>query len=171
MGEELVDRAVARLPRERRARTPRSRTWDLPLREETVDVAALAASLRARHALDARVADHLARLCGAEAEALAAAAAPEELRPIGGSRHCAAELRYLWRRECAATLCDLLERRTRVALRAAGQGLPELPRLAAAVAEEAGWDDARRAEEMARYAASVRRSYQIADPRSSRRAA
>jgi glycerol-3-phosphate dehydrogenase len=61
--------------------------------------------------------------------------------------------------------------RTRIALRAAGQGLPELDRLAGVVAEEAGWDDARRAEERAAYAAAVRRHYQIADPRSARRAA
>jgi glycerol-3-phosphate dehydrogenase len=171
MGEELVDRALARLPREDRRRAGRSRTFDLPLREEAVDVAALAAALRARFALDAPVADQLARVCGAEAEGLLASTPPEEHRPIGGSRHCAAELRFAWRHECAASLCDLLERRTRVALRAVGQGLPELPRLAAVAAEEAGWDEARRSEEQARYAASVRRHYQIADPRASRRAA
>jgi glycerol-3-phosphate dehydrogenase len=171
MGEALVDRALARLPRERREQAGRSRTWWLPLRDEALDAPALAATLRARFDLDARVAGHLARSCGAEAEALLAATPPEEHRPIGGSRHCAAELRFAWRHECPATLCDLLERRTRVALRAAGQGLPELSRLADVVAEEAGWDEARRSEEMASYAASVRRHYQIADPRSSRRAA
>ena len=171
MGEALVDRAVARLPHDRRPESPRSRTWALPLREAGVPVEALAESLRARFALDARVADQLARVCGAEAEALLLATPAEEHRPIGGSRHCAAELRYAWRHECPATLCDLLERRTRLALRAAGQGLPELARLAAVAGEEAGWDEARRAEEMAAYAASVRRHYQIANPRSARRAA
>jgi glycerol-3-phosphate dehydrogenase len=171
MGETLVDRALARLPRDERRRAGRSRTFDLPLRAEPVDVPALAALLRARFALDPRVAEHLARACGADAEGLLAATPPEEHRPIGGSRHCAAELRFAWRHECAAGLCDLLERRTRIALRAAGQGLPELVRLAAVVAEEAGWDEARCAEERALYAASVRRHYQIADPRSSRRAA
>ncbi len=170
-GQALVDRALARLPRDERRRAGRSRTFHLPLREDAPDVAALARTLRAHFALDARVADHLARVCGEEAEVLRASTAAEEHRPIGGSRHCAAELRFAWRRECAASLCDLLERRTRIALRAVGQGLPELPRLAAVVAEEAGWDEARRAEEQARYAASVRRHYQIADPRSSRRAA
>jgi glycerol-3-phosphate dehydrogenase len=171
MGEALVDRALARLPRERRRQAGRSRTWELSLRDEALDVAALSGALRARFDLDVRVADHLARSCGGDAEPLLAATAPEEHRPIGGSRHCAAELRWAWRHECPASLCDLLERRTRVALRAAGQGLPELARLASVVAEEAGWDEARRAEEMASYAASVRRHYQIADPRSSRRAA
>jgi glycerol-3-phosphate dehydrogenase len=171
MGETLVGRALAQLPRELRAQAGPSRTWQLPLRDEALDVAALAATLCARFELDARVADHLARSCGAGAEALLAATPPEEHRPIGGSRHCAAELRFAWRHECPATLCDLLERRTRIALRAAGQGLPELPHLAAVVGEEAGWDEARRTEEMAAYAASVRRHYQIANPRSSRRAA
>jgi glycerol-3-phosphate dehydrogenase len=171
MGEALVDRAIARLPHERRAQIGRSRTWELPLRESGEPVEPLAEALRARFAVDARVADHLARVCGSEAEALLAGTPPEEHRPIGGSRHCAAELRFAWRRECAATLCDLLERRTRIAIRAAGQGLPELARLAAVAAEEAGWDEARRQDEMARYAAAVRRHYQIADPRASRRAA
>jgi len=171
MGEQLVDRALARLPGERRAQLGRSRTWELGLRDEAIDVPALAAELTARFSLDARVADQLARCCGADAEALLAATPPEEHRPIGGSRHCAAELRYAWRHDCPSTLCDLLERRTRIALRAAGQGLPELDRLAGVVAEEAGWDDVRRAEERAAYAAAVRRHYQIADPRSARRAA
>jgi glycerol-3-phosphate dehydrogenase len=171
MGEALVDRALAHLPRERRARMGPSRTASLPLREETIDSAVLAAELAARFELAAPVADHLARVCGADAEALLASTRPEEHSPIGGSRHCAAELRHAWRRDCPADLCDLLERRTRVALRAAGQGLPELARLAAVVAEEAGWDEARTAEEAACYAASVRRHYQIADPRASRHAA
>jgi len=171
MGEELVDRALARLPHDRRPESSRSRTWALPLRETSLPVEPLAAELRARFALDARVADQLARVCGAEAETLLAATPAEEHRAIGGSRHCAAELRFAWRHECPATLCDLLERRTRIALRAAGQGLPELARLAAVAAEEAGWDDARRTEEMARYAAAVRRHYQIANPRQAKRAA
>jgi glycerol-3-phosphate dehydrogenase len=171
MGEELVDRALARLPHERRAHAGKSRTWELPLRATREPIEALAADLRARFALEPRVADHLARLCGAEAEALLAATPAEEHRPIGGSRHCAAELRFAWRHECPATLCDLLERRTRIALRAAGQGFPELARLAAVAGEEAGWDEARRAEEMSLYTAAVRRHYQIANPRSARRAA
>ena len=171
MGEVLVDRALARLPRARAAAAGRSRTFERPLRDDAAPLAELAAALRARFELDPRVADHLARRCGSEAEALLASTAAAEHRPIGGSRHCAAELRFAWRQECAASLCDLLERRTRVALLAAGQGLPELPELAAVVAEEAGWDEARRAEEMALYAAAVRRQYQIADPRHARRTA
>ena len=172
MGEALVDRALARLPRERRAQAGRSRTWSLPLRDDAIDAPALAAALRAR--FDARRARRRATWRAAAAPRPRRSSprrAPRSTGPIGGSRHCAAELRFAWRRECPATLCDLLERRTRVALRAAGQGLPELSQLASVVAEEAGWDEARRAEEMASYAASVRRHYQIADPRSSRRAA
>lgn len=171
MGEVLVDRALARLPRERAAAAGRSRTFERPLRDDAAPAAALAAGLEARFGVDARVAAQLARRCGSEAEVLLASTPAAEHRPIGGSRHCAAELRFAWRRECPASLCDLLERRTRVALLAAGQGLPELAELAAVAAEEAGWDEARRAEEMARYAAAVRRQYQIADPRLSRRAA
>jgi len=170
MGERLVDRALAKLPRARAAAAGRSRTFELGLREEALPLDELAQALRARFGVEPRVADHLARRCGAGAEKLLAETPPAEHRAIGGSRHCAAELRWAWRHECPATLCDLLERRTRVALVAAGQGLRELAHLAAVAAEEAGWDDARRAEEMARYAASVRRHYQIADPRAARAA-
>ena len=126
MGEVLVDRALARLPAASAAAGGTQPHLRRPLRDEALDAHALAAVLRARFELDPRVADHLARRCGAEAEALLASTPAAEHRPIGGSRHCAAELRFAWRRECAASLCDLLERRTRVALLAAGQGLPEL---------------------------------------------
>ena len=174
MGEALVDRALARLPRVRARRPPgRSRTFERCRSGRAAEpLAELAAALGARFGLDPRVADQLARRSAAPTPRRSSRRRrPAEHRPIGDSRHCAAELRFAWRRECATSLCDLLERRTRLALLAAGQGLPELGALAAVAAEEAGWDEARSAEEIARYTASVRRHYQIADPRLARRAA
>jgi glycerol-3-phosphate dehydrogenase len=63
--------------------------------------------------------------------------------------------------ECAATLADVLERRVRVAVFAAGQGLAEVDALASAAARITGWNDARTADEVERYRAIVRRRYQV----------
>ena len=85
--------------------------------------------------------------------------------PIGASQYTFAEIPWSFRTECPVSLCDLLERRIRLALFAAGQGLPQLERIAAAAAEAAGWDEERARAEAATYARTVRRSYQIAAPR------
>ena len=55
----------------------------------------------------------------------------------------------------------------RLAIFAAGQGLPQLDRIAGLAAEAAGWDEERARAEAAAYARTVRRSYQIAAPRPS----
>jgi glycerol-3-phosphate dehydrogenase len=169
MGEAVMKSVLSQLGHPRRPL--RSPTRRLPLREGAEQWPHLAEHLAERFALRAPVAAHLARTCGPGVEALLAAAPAEEREPLGGSRHSLVELRWRARRECAATLCDLLERRTRLCLRAEGQGLPELARIAVVAAEELGWDDARRAEEAAAYAVSVRTHYQIAHPRSVRDAA
>jgi glycerol-3-phosphate dehydrogenase len=72
----------------------------------------------------------------------------------GGDRWC-------WQTECPASLCDLLERRVRLALYAPGQGLPELSRIADVAARAAGWDAERSRAEARAYLASVQRRYQI----------
>jgi glycerol-3-phosphate dehydrogenase len=169
MGESVIRRVLRTLGRPRRPL--RSPTRRLPLREGAAEWQTLARQLSLRFGLDAPVADHLARTCGSGVEALVAAAPAEERRPLGGSRHSLVELRWRARHECAVTLCDLLERRTRICLRSEGQGLPELARIAAVAAEELGWDEGRRKDETAAYADSVRTHYQIAHPRFARDAA
>ncbi len=73
--------------------------------------------------------------------------------------------------ECPASLTDLLEHRVRMALWAAGQGLPELPLIARVAAEAAGWNTERARAEADAYAASVRRRYQIVVSHAERSAA
>jgi hypothetical protein len=51
-----------------------------------------------------------------------------------------------------------------MAIFAVGQGLTELPEIAAAAAAAAGWDEDRTAAEARAYATVVRRRYQIAAP-------
>ena len=114
---------------------------------------------------------HLVRTYGARALDLLAEARPEERRTIGASRNTLAEIAWSFRTECPATLCDLLERRLRMAIFAVGQGLPELPLIARTAAEAAGWDEERAEAEAMAYADAVRRRYQIVAPASARTAA
>jgi len=169
MGEAVLHRVLKSLGQRRRPL--RSPTRSLPFREDAADWQTLANHLADRFELDAGVSEQLARTCGAGVESLVAAAPEPERAPLGGSRHSLVELRWRARHECALTLCDLLERRTRICLRSEGQGLPELARITAVAAEELDWDASRRAEEAAAYAAAVRTHYQIARPGSARHAA
>jgi glycerol-3-phosphate dehydrogenase len=72
-----------------------------------------------------------------------------------------AEIAWSFSHECAATLADVLERRVRLAIFAAGQGLAEVDALAAAAARVAGWSDVRMVEEVERYRTIVHRRYQV----------
>jgi glycerol-3-phosphate dehydrogenase len=161
MGKRIVDRVIRALPRGRAATFGPSRTVDLPLRPALPEWRQAEAELRERYGIGRKQSAHLVRSYGARAADLLAEAAPDDLRPIGGSRNLFAEIPWSFRTECPATLCDLLERRLGMAIFAVGQGLAELPAIAAAAARVAGWDEERaRAESMA-YVASVRRRYQI----------
>jgi glycerol-3-phosphate dehydrogenase len=165
MAEHLVDRALRRLPEAARRAASRSRTASLPLREDGFERSALVAELAQKHGVAERRAEYLVTTYGEAALALLDDAPAELREPIGSSRYTYAEIPWCFRTECPATLCDLLERRMRLALFAVGQGLPELDRIASVAGEAAGWDVARVREEAAGYARAVRRRYQIALPR------
>jgi glycerol-3-phosphate dehydrogenase len=161
MGETAMDRVMKRLAASRRGSAGPSRTAALALRDDAFKRADLENEVRRRFTLSPRVADHLITAWGADAIALLDAA-PEELRrPIGKSRYLYAEIPWSIRTECPASLCDVLERRVRLALFAEGQGLPQLAQIAEVAAAAAGWDADRTRAEAAAYAAAVRRRYQI----------
>jgi len=171
MGEIAVDRMLALLPRERRRAAGPSRTAALALRDDAFERAELERELRGRFALSSPAAEHLVTAWGAAALELLEQAPTDWRRPIGASRYLYAELPWAIRTECPATLCDLLERRVRLALFAEGQGLPQLARIAEVAAEAAGWDAERARAEAAGYAAAVRRRYQIVAKTASKDAA
>jgi len=161
MGEAAMDRVMKRLAARARGAAGPSRTAALALRDDSFERADVEHELRRRFTLSPRVADHLITAWGADAIALLDAA-PEELRrPIGKSRYLYAEIPWSIRTECPASLCDVLERRVRLALFAEGQGLPQLAQIAEVAAAAAGWDADRTRAEAAAYAAAVRRRYQI----------
>jgi glycerol-3-phosphate dehydrogenase len=164
MGEKIVDRVVGRLSPARRRVLGPSTTTELPLRDDDFDRDALERELGLRFGVGPVQASHLVRTYGAEAEALLGEAPPELRRPIDRSRYTLAEVPWCIETECPATLCDVLERRVRAAIFAAGQGLPDLASIAEAAGAAAGWDAERTRAETLAYAAAVRRRYQIAAP-------
>jgi glycerol-3-phosphate dehydrogenase len=166
--EAIVELAIRRLSRERRASVGPSRTAKLPLRNDSFARADFEAELRTRFGLAPGRAAHLVRTYGAAAQDLLASVPPALRGPIGSSRFTWAEVPWVFRTECPATLCDLLERRMRVVLFAEGQGLRHLDQIARLAGEAAGWDAERSRAEAVAYADSVRRRYQIVPPRASR---
>ncbi len=170
-GEAVVRKALRLLPRERRRAAGPSRTARLPLREDDFDFGEEVAELARRHPLPAAALDHLLRTHGADAGAILDEAPAAERTLIGTSRYTYAEIRWGMQREAAASLCDLLERRMRLAIFASGQGLPELDAIARIAGEAAGWDEERIHAEALGYARSIRRRYQIQPAEPSRHAA
>jgi glycerol-3-phosphate dehydrogenase len=103
-------------------------------------------------------ATHLAGRYGTETPAVLAVAEgrPELLEPlVPGLPYLGAEALYAVRAEMACTLADVLDRRTRASLRDARGAAAAAPAVAALVAPELGWDDARIASESTSYADGV----------------
>jgi len=165
-GQKIVDRVLRHLPAARRAAAGPSRTRETPVRTDDFERPELEATLASRFGVTPERAEYLVRTWGADAERLLAEAPPSLRRPIGRSRYTFAEIAWSWRNECPASLCDLLERRLRLALFAVGQGIAELDEIAAVAAEAAGWDAEQRRKEADAYLEAVQRRYQIRLPAS-----
>jgi glycerol-3-phosphate dehydrogenase len=171
IAERVVDRIAKGLPEARRRALRTSATAGLTLRRDDFDARELQADLVRRFGIGALQSEHLVCHYGAGAETLLLESPPEWHAPIGRSRFTFAELAWSWQTDCPASLCDLLERRVRLALFAPGQGLPELSRIAEVAGRAAGWDAERCRGEARAYAACVRRRYQILANGSQRSAA
>jgi glycerol-3-phosphate dehydrogenase len=165
MGEAIVDRVLPLLPRERRKAAGPSCTARAPLRLDDFEREELEARLASRFGVSGERAEYMVRAWGSDAETLLAEAPPEQRRPIGASRYSFAEIAWSWRTECPVTLCDLLERRLRLAIFALGQGIAELDAIVQLAGDAAGWDAERRRAEASAYLDAVRRRYQIQIPR------
>ena len=98
---------------------------------------------------------------GDAAVELVAQASEIELQPLHNTRFCLAECRWSASRESVRHLDDLLLRRTHLGLLLA-EGAAELaPQLRAIMQQELHWDDARWAEEWARYQCIWQRHYSL----------
>jgi glycerol-3-phosphate dehydrogenase len=161
MAEQIVDRVLKSLPAERRKRLSRCSTGKRPLRADGFVLGELTGELSRRFSLDAATALRLVFSWGEAAVELLEQASPAQRVPIGNSRFLVCEVTRAFSHEGAANLCDVLERRVRVAVFARGQGLPQLEQLSRAAAEVTGWDDARAAREAQAYRELVARRYQV----------
>ncbi|WP_281424749.1 glycerol-3-phosphate dehydrogenase C-terminal domain-containing protein, partial [Pseudonocardia nigra] len=86
------------------------------------------------------------------------AADPALGRPLpGADGHLPAEFRHAVTHEGAATLSDVLTRRTHLAIERPDGGTAAAPAVAALVAPLLGWDAERQAREVAEYRAEVER--------------
>lgn len=143
MAADTVDAAVQRLGRGGKCATKRTRLRGAASAEEL-----------ARRGIP----DHLARRYGTEAAEIIAMvdADPTLGTPlVPGLPYLRAEAVFAARNEMALTLDDVLSRRTRARLLARSATRAAAPEVAALLAPELGWDEARRAQEIAAFTALV----------------
>jgi len=98
---------------------------------------------------------------GAAAAALVAAATPEELETVPGTKTLWAELQWACLAEGVVHLDDLLLRRVRIGLLLPYGGAEHLERIRGICREELGWDDARCRKEEQTYLELWRRCYSL----------
>lgn len=167
MAGEVVDQAVSllmlagKLPGE--LRPPRTDREPLPGAvgwPESDDPAVLVqrALAAGKGAIDEATAKGLVRTYGTRAVDVAARAAEQQRLAARLCPHrdeIVAQVDHAVQQELAATLRDVLIRRTQVFFRDHLQGLSAAPTVAARMAELLGWDEARTAAEIAAYTAEV----------------
>ena len=162
MAAEVVNRVAARLHElDGRPVAPRARTDREPLPGGAARDLAIVTRDIEREGFPRTVAEHLTRLFGSEAPAVArlAQSDPALRRPVvEGHPALRAELIHAIHREMAVTLCDLLIRRLHVFYEVPGHALGEAPELAELAGQELGWDAARTAAELAAYLREVERT-------------
>ncbi len=161
MGEDLVDRVIRQLPARRLPPLRPCRTASTPVRNDDFDRGALESELSGTHSLGRAQCEQLIEAWGADALPLLDECPPEWREPIGCTRYLYAEVAGAIRYECAATLCDVLEHRLRLASLCPGQGLAELEQIAQVAGQAANWSEARIEHEMQSYRERVRDRYQV----------
>lgn len=168
MAQEVVDEVVARLgvtalrrkDRDKRSRAPLPGARTLPrfADERALVERTIAASARR---LDERAARHLVHTYGGRATEVAALAASDAAlaEPIVANRpEVMAQLAFAIDRELAATVSDVMIRRTQLFFRDLDQGLGVTARVADFMASRLGWSAAETERHAEAYRAEVARS-------------
>jgi glycerol-3-phosphate dehydrogenase len=155
MARDTIDAALGRDEARRRP----SATAELPLLgATTIDaLGTLATSIARQTGLSDRVSRRLVDRHGSRAlEVVALGRELDLLRPLAPDiDHLEAEVAWAARDELAGSLDDVLARRTRLAQERADHGGAVVPRVAAILGAELGWDAAAQAAEIARYVTSA----------------
>ncbi len=167
MARDVIDTVLGRSAA--RARPSATAEWRLIGAAETDALARIAAELATIPAIAAAGPTAAARLVarhGTEAPAVVALGAELDLlRPLIKDRpFLEAEVAWAVRHELADSLDDVLARRTRLAQELPDRGAAIAPRVAAIMAADLDWGDARQALEIDAYLASARREFSIAPP-------
>ena len=123
----------------------------------------LAAELAAAGGVDAARAAALVDRHGTQArEVMALGRELDLLRPLADDiPHLEAEVAWAVRHELALGLDDVLSRRMRLSMARRDRCASIAPRVAAIMAAELGWDEARQAAEVDAYLATARREYDV----------
>lgn len=161
MAEELVNLAVRNLPPDRRTQLKSCRTAHSSLRNDDFDRGELESKLASTYDLQPAQCLRMIEAWGEDALELLADCPPEWRNPIGDTRHIYAEVAWAIQYECAASLCDVLEHRLRMAALCPGQGLDDLEQIGDVAGQAADWSQDRVAEEMHAYRERVRTRYQV----------
>lgn len=156
MARDVVDAAVANLPE----KLPESATEDIPLLGASGYPALMAqrAALPARWGVSLETVDHLINRYGDRADDVAEIIAGDETlaEMLPGSRdYLKAEVVYAVRCEGALHIEDVLERRTRMSFESRDAGAAAAPVVAALLASELGWKQAKIDRELRGYLARV----------------
>jgi len=162
MGRDVVDRVAARLHAlDGRPRAPRPPTDRVALPGgETADLEGLVKAATARGVRES-IARHLVGAYGSEAAAVLNRADRDRglSQPIvAGRPELWAEVAHTLEREMALRVSDVLIRRLHLFYLSRDQALSVASAVADRMAEILGWDEARRAEEVAGYVQQVERS-------------
>jgi len=154
MARDTIDAALGREEAHRRP----SATAELPLSGAAAreSLATLATSIARETGLTERVAGRLVDRHGARAvDVVALGRERDLLRPLAPDvDHLEAEVAWAASDELAASLDDVLARRTRLAQERADHGAAIAPRVAEILGHELGWDAGVQGGEVARYVAS-----------------
>lgn len=152
---QALGQAHTRVQQERSLETP------LPGGEQAQELVLHEAQLACGHS---DVARRLAQAYGSRWRAVWSPTVDDESlceRLVPELPYVMAEVRHAVRAEMAATLSDVLVRRTHLAFEQRDFGLSVAPRVADRMQRELGWTNAERDEELARYASDVARLFRI----------
>ena len=163
MGRDAVDAALGKDAKHRP-----STTADLPLHGSVVlaDIPTTAAAIAREHSLSGEIATALVDRHGTDAPAVARLGRELDLlRPLAnGFPYIEAEVAWAARHELALDLDDVLARRTRLVQELPDRGESILPRIAAIMSRELGWDAARCEREAATFLARAQREFGLPEP-------
>ncbi len=162
MAEQTIDAALGVLGERPKDRPSKTVTHRLVGAADRPELDRLAGSLAGSAGLTPSVAARLVARHGLQAPAVVELAGTSRLGAVlPGSEHLEAEVAWAARHELALSLDDVLARRTRLAQELPDRGESIAPRVAAIMAPELGWDEARRRAEVDAFLVEARREFSV----------